>query len=237
MIWTNDGLLLIGHWGTHFSEIWTKKRRFSFTKMHLKMSSVKWRPFCFGLNVLSWAWLSWLGELWVRFSVYKIIYVIRMYNRNRKCVLKRWLVYHSPVPCLRTANIYVKKPVCIITVCILWFYLMKFICCYVICWINYAWVCVCCNDITLHECICVRRSKHAVLCPNWAGLDPYYRHRAQTGPVWAHYRMFIAVQEVSLLWNVTMRPLLREWLFYTKLGCVVRSWALSRYKDGLSNYG
>ena len=140
--------------------------------MHLKMSSVKWRPFCFGVNVLSWAWLSWLGELWVRFSVYKIIYVIRMYNRNRKCVLKRRLVYHSPVPCLRTANIYVKKPVCIITVCILSFYLMKFICCYVICWINYAWVCVCCNDITLHECICVRRSKHAVLCPNWAGLGP-----------------------------------------------------------------
>ena len=25
---------------------------FSFNKMHLKMSAVKWRPFCLGLNVL-----------------------------------------------------------------------------------------------------------------------------------------------------------------------------------------
>ena len=48
IIWTNAGLLLIGPLGTNFSEILT----FSFKKMHLKVSSAKWRPFCLDLNVL-----------------------------------------------------------------------------------------------------------------------------------------------------------------------------------------
>ena len=49
--WTNAGILLIGPLGTNFSEI--EIYRFSFTKMHLKMSSGKWWPFCLGLNVLN----------------------------------------------------------------------------------------------------------------------------------------------------------------------------------------
>ena len=52
IIWTNAGLLLIGPLGTNFSEILSEIQPFSFKKMHLKMSSAKWRPFCFGLNVL-----------------------------------------------------------------------------------------------------------------------------------------------------------------------------------------
>ena len=50
IIWTNDGILLIGPLGTNFSEFLIGIQTFSFKKMHLKMSS-KWRPFCFGLNV------------------------------------------------------------------------------------------------------------------------------------------------------------------------------------------
>ena len=53
IIWTNDGILLIGPLGTNFSEIWSKIHTFSFKKMHLKTSSAKWRPFCLGLNVLT----------------------------------------------------------------------------------------------------------------------------------------------------------------------------------------
>ena len=53
IIWTNAGILLIGPLGTNFSEILIKIHTFSFTKMHLKMSSGKWRPFCLGINVLS----------------------------------------------------------------------------------------------------------------------------------------------------------------------------------------
>ena len=52
IIWTNDGTLLIGPLGTHFSEILIEIHAFSFKKMHLKMSSGKWRPFFLGLNVL-----------------------------------------------------------------------------------------------------------------------------------------------------------------------------------------
>ena len=53
IIWTNAGILLIGPLGTNFSEILIGIQTFSFKKMHLKMSSVKWRPFCLGLNVLT----------------------------------------------------------------------------------------------------------------------------------------------------------------------------------------
>ena len=52
IIWTNAGILLIRTLGTNFSEILSEIRAFSFKKMHLKMSSAKWRPFCLGLNVL-----------------------------------------------------------------------------------------------------------------------------------------------------------------------------------------
>ena len=38
---------------TNFSEILIEIYVFSFKKMHLKMSSGKWRPFCLGLSVLS----------------------------------------------------------------------------------------------------------------------------------------------------------------------------------------
>ena len=70
IIWTNAGLLLIGPLGTNFSENLIKINTFPFKKMHLKMSSGKWWPFCLGLNVLmtwrhkepgngySWYWPS-----------------------------------------------------------------------------------------------------------------------------------------------------------------------------------
>ena len=52
IIWTNAGLLLIGPLGTNFSEIFIEILTFSYKKIHLKVSSVKRRPFCLGLNVL-----------------------------------------------------------------------------------------------------------------------------------------------------------------------------------------
>ena len=53
IIWINAGLLLIGPLGTNFSEILIEINTFSFKKIHLKMLSGKWQPFCFGLNVLT----------------------------------------------------------------------------------------------------------------------------------------------------------------------------------------
>ena len=53
IIWTNAGILLIGPLRTAFSDILIKVHTYSFKKMHLKTSSAKWRPFCFGLIVLT----------------------------------------------------------------------------------------------------------------------------------------------------------------------------------------
>ena len=52
IIWTNAGILLIGPLGTNFSEILIKICTYSSKETHLKLSSVKLRPFCLGLNVL-----------------------------------------------------------------------------------------------------------------------------------------------------------------------------------------
>ena len=46
-------ILLLGPGGINFSEILIEIHIFSFRKMHFKISSGKWRPLCFGLNVLT----------------------------------------------------------------------------------------------------------------------------------------------------------------------------------------
>ena len=51
--WANVGILLIGPLGTNFREMLIEIYTFSFKKIHLKMSSGKWQPFCLGLNVLT----------------------------------------------------------------------------------------------------------------------------------------------------------------------------------------
>ena len=53
IIWTNAGILLIRPLETNFSEIAILIYTFPFKKMHMKMSSGKWRPFCLSLNVLN----------------------------------------------------------------------------------------------------------------------------------------------------------------------------------------
>ena len=52
IIKTNADLLSIGPLGTNYSEILIGIQAFSVKKMPLKMSSAKWWPFCFCLNVL-----------------------------------------------------------------------------------------------------------------------------------------------------------------------------------------
>ena len=61
IIWTNDGILLIEPLGSNFSEILFGIQTYSFNKMHLKMSSAKWRPFWLGLDVL--IMYTWPGAL------------------------------------------------------------------------------------------------------------------------------------------------------------------------------
>ena len=54
IIGTNAGIFLIWPLGTKFSEILIEIHIFSFKKMHFKWSFGKWRPFCPGLNVLTY---------------------------------------------------------------------------------------------------------------------------------------------------------------------------------------
>ena len=53
IIWTNVGLMSIGPLRTYYSENLIKIQQFSLKKLHVKMSSAKWRPSCLGLNVLT----------------------------------------------------------------------------------------------------------------------------------------------------------------------------------------
>ena len=79
-IWTNDGVLSIATLGTNFSEILSEIHTFSFKKMHLKMSSAKWRPFCLGLNVL----IKSIG----RIDPYQ---TITKHNKGQTVCLIRWV--------------------------------------------------------------------------------------------------------------------------------------------------
>ena len=72
IIWTNAVILLIWPLGTNFNEILIGIQTFSFKEMHLKMSSAKWRPFCFGLNVLSLIMMN------------KLCLVLLLYNYRRR---------------------------------------------------------------------------------------------------------------------------------------------------------
>ena len=80
IIWTNAGLLLIGPLGTNFSEILIWIQTFSFKKMHLKMSSAKWRPFCLSLNVLMMNWLYRKVNLYFHCATFHEIDVVHSSN-------------------------------------------------------------------------------------------------------------------------------------------------------------
>ena len=75
IIWTNAGILLIGPLGTNFSENLIEILTFSFTKMRLKVSSAKWRPFCLGLNALR-------PKLAFRAPIYCLGFKIRIVSIN-----------------------------------------------------------------------------------------------------------------------------------------------------------
>ena len=53
IIWTNAGILLIGPSETNFRGILIEIHTFLFKKIHFKMSSGKYRPFCLGLNMFN----------------------------------------------------------------------------------------------------------------------------------------------------------------------------------------
>ena len=94
IIWTNVGILLIGPLGTNFNESSIRIHTFSFKKMHLKMSSGKWRPFCLGLNVLStmncWDICTHTDDPTVLSYIYKTV------SLTASGMMQK-MIYHKPI--------------------------------------------------------------------------------------------------------------------------------------------
>ena len=77
--WTNAGILLLGSLRTNFNEIFIEIHMISVKKIHLKMSSGKWRPFCLlthcglvtlhGDIELSQYWLMWWLVAWRHYAI------------------------------------------------------------------------------------------------------------------------------------------------------------------------
>ena len=103
-IWTNAGILLIGPLGTNFSENSIEILTFSFTKMGLKVSSAKWRPFCLSLNVLTHWSLNKMADIlhtfWNATAWKKILYFdsnfTKVYSYN-KSALGQIMAWHQIV--------------------------------------------------------------------------------------------------------------------------------------------
>ena len=83
IIWTNDGILLIWPLGTNFNEILIGIQTLSFKKMHLKMASAKWRPFCSGLNVLKAVTLTTYSDIPISKSYWASLRTPRLFHQAK----------------------------------------------------------------------------------------------------------------------------------------------------------
>ena len=85
IFWTNAGILLVGPLETNFSEILVGIQAFSLKKMHLKMSSAEWHPFCLGLNVLM------MGFVCAKsYNIHNLRQGLKLLPRDANCYFLRW---------------------------------------------------------------------------------------------------------------------------------------------------
>ena len=98
IIWTKAGILLIGPLGTNFSEFLIIIHTFSFNKMHLKMSSAKWRPFCLGLNVLN-VNSPWRDPMGCPCSLFRWS-INLLITSVHECAGRPAFTQHDPLPCI-----------------------------------------------------------------------------------------------------------------------------------------
>ena len=81
--WNNTDL------GTNFSETWTNIQKFSFMKLHRKMSSAKWRPFCSGKDELN----APKSLLVLIMACWLVTYTVPMHHLNQ------WSLLNTRVSC------------------------------------------------------------------------------------------------------------------------------------------
>ena len=107
IIWTNAGILLIGPWGTNFSEILIGIHKFSFKKINLKMSSAKWRPFCLGLNVLINRTNMWERSTGACLNITTVLLYLGIYIIK---VRQSWdcLIFIAGIPILVRRHLYIE---------------------------------------------------------------------------------------------------------------------------------
>ena len=118
IIWTNAGILLIGPLGTNLSEILILTETFSFKKMHLKVSSVKWRPFCLGLNELMETGKGYVIYMLICWDVYIYMGGFNMWNWR--------LHFLAHLTFTRQLNAYYAKSTQILATKFTWCHLQKY---------------------------------------------------------------------------------------------------------------
>ena len=104
IIWTNAGILFIEPFGTNFSEILIEILTFSIKKMRLKVSSGKWRSFCFGLNVLT----SIHREVEVSDKTYNGLHLYMSQNPEISTHLITLLTSHHRGQCCRLRVVWIR---------------------------------------------------------------------------------------------------------------------------------
>ena len=100
--WASAGILLTWSLRTNFFEVFIVILTFSFKKIHLKITSINWRPFCLGLNELM-GWHSarvypyLIGRLYWRGKVHNdlpvLMNILPMYRK--KCYMWYKLESHA----------------------------------------------------------------------------------------------------------------------------------------------
>ena len=93
IIWTNAGLLIIGALGTNFSGIFIEIIKFSFKKMHLKVSSAKRRHFA--LASIQWNFTAFIMSKYKdkTMVIYTFIMVLLMQVLLFDIVIKSLLLF------------------------------------------------------------------------------------------------------------------------------------------------
>ena len=117
IICTNAGILLIGPLGTHVSEILIEIYIFSFKKMHLKLSSENWRPFC--LNAWSSTHRHQLTLVLITRGTWRVSArqngVNLMFWLNLQYLFNSWIYFFGNCPLLPRFNWLLLVSLCIIS--------------------------------------------------------------------------------------------------------------------------
>ena len=94
IIWINARILLCGPRWINFIEISIEIHILSLKKMHLKMASGKWRPFCLGLSVLM-AWqqmAAWTEEDLAHWCTYRWLSAKLQYLHSGDGAVLHWAI-------------------------------------------------------------------------------------------------------------------------------------------------